>query len=325
MSEQYRPVVERTPEHQTPVFLEKFRENPIGTPETWGAVPLLTSCEVQEQQNRIHADLSELFLPKNVPNYVSSNLASYIENTHLSRVQHRESKNRDSYTLRGNYDFEAPDFDTFDVFLRGQNGQASPAELLYLQQYWQMPSIELASLTHPYGERLYPNITEMRDASRDSIKMHQGIVFDEASIQKDYTDYEVKGADRIDDMTRAEGLHMTRKRALGVLPDNSYVIERSSFIIRLDGLPEKYSSAIRAIPFKNNKNWARQVLIRAEKFYELVPDLLGNDSFEVAIPLSTTIVSIHDERSDELTSRDAIDRRNNMIRNRADAKKSSLL
>lgn len=315
---------EHEPFAPTPVFLDIYRENPIGTPETWGAVPLLTSPEVQAQQNAIHAQLAELFLPKNIPHYISSNLASYIENTHLSRVQHRESKNRDSYNFRGNFDFPAPPFETMDVFIRGQNGLASPAELLYLQQYWQMPSIELASLTHPYGQRLYPCITEMRDATRAAIGMHGGVVFEDAQIQMDYTDYEVKGADNMHDMTRAEGLHMTRKRTLGLLPDHSYVVERSSFIVRLDALPEKYAEAIRAIPFKNNKNWARQVLRRAEKFYEVVPDLLDQDSWEVAVPLSTTIVSMNDELSLKLTSEEAMRSRNNLILNRAELPKPSL-
>lgn len=324
MSEQQPNSHENPRDYSVPEFLDIYRENPIGTPETWGAVPFLSSAEVQEQQNDVHAHVAELFLPENIPDYIPPNLASYIEHTHLARVQHRESKNIESYTLRGNFDFQVPSFDTFDVHFRGQNGKASPAELIYLQQYLQMPSIELASLTHPYAQKLYPNITEMRQATLQAIEMHNGVVFDEHAVKNHRTIYEVKGIDRVDDTSRAEGLHMTRKRMLGTLPDESLIVERSSFVIRLDALPEKYSSAIRSIPYMNNEHWARQVLRRAEKFYEVVPDLLEWDQYEVAVPLSTTIVSMNGERIRALTSEEAMRARNNLILNRADAPKPSL-
>lgn len=195
----------------------------------------------------------------------------------------------------------------------------------YFAKYLKLPSVELGSLTHPYHEHLlYPNISDMRSSTRQAIVMHGGIVFDDASIEQDYTRYEVKGADRMDDMKQARGLHMTRKRTLGMLPDNSYVIERSSFIVLLDALPESCQNDIRSIQFEGNDAWYRQVLA-VNKFYDHVANLLKNDVFEVAVPLSTTIVSINDALDEELTSKKAVRERSSLVMHRLGSTASNRL
>lgn len=293
--------VERTSLDNPALFLNLYRENPRGLPETWGAVPMLTSCDIQEQQNLVHQQQSELFSPEHVPSYVSRELAGYIEMVNMSRVEHRESKNRDSFSYRGVLKMDVP-LDHLDVFAAAQDGTASPAELLYVRSVLRMPSVELASLTHPYGQRI-GHLDEMRSAVNQAVLMHGGrlahelprpaekyarLRFDRALVE-----YEVKGADQLNDPQKMEGIHMTRKRKIGVLPDQTEIYERSSFIVRLDALPEHYRTAIREIPFEGNRNWAQQVR-RAENFYEYVADLLKNDDFAAAIPLSTTVVAKHD-------------------------------
>ena len=302
--------------------VELYRQNPRGLPETWGAVPLATSCEIQVQQNHIHEELRKLFGPQNVPEYVSSSVASFIEGIHLGRVENRESKNRDSYAFRGNYNAQVP-VEHLDILMRSLDGSASPAELLYMRDILRMPSVELGSLTHPYGQRLYPYIDEMRLACKQAIVMHGGAVELPQDAQLMHTKYEVKSADNMQDSEKAQALHMTRKRTLGVLPDGTYVVERSSFIVLIDALPDQYKTAIRAIPaLAKNQYWHRQIMRRANKFHEFVPKLLDEDAFEAAIPLSTTIVAINDVDSEALLSEEAIDQRLSLLTH---GKNSSLI
>lgn len=312
-------------------FLELYRQNEQGTPLGWGPSPLDINDEIVDQQRNVHDELSRLFRPEALPDYVSPALARYIEDLNMARTAHRERLNHDSYCYRRDYRHEGVPLEALDILARAQTGNAAPAELLYIRRVLGIPTIELSSLTHPYGgERIKNYLAPMRRANTQAIVMHGGRLCEETPI------YEVKGRSAIhydvdedgqhipDEQRHYDGVHMTRKTKVGILPDGTAVIERSSFVINLNSLPSEYRDAIRAVPFMNNENWARQVR-RANKFYEYVPQLLEDNDFEKAIPISTTVVAMNESDMEVCLSETATRARRLEIMADAIARRSTII
>jgi hypothetical protein len=273
--------------------IERISINKCGEPLTWGATPLVMSSDVKLQQIAVKEVLSELFEPCHVPSFVSEHLASYIDALNMSRTANREFHNTESFIYRKKTDLDGVPFEALEVFDRAIKGFASPAELLLISTILGIPTIELASLTHPYGQRL-DELKDMRQAVNQAITLLSGTLAKErGSI------FEVKGSDNPNQPELMEGIHITRKTLFGRLSNGTDIIERSSFVLLVDQLPAEIAQRIRSIPYKNNPHWAEQVL-HVGKIYTFAPIFLGDDEHDKAIPVSTTIVAINDILSKEL-------------------------
>jgi hypothetical protein len=295
------PTVSPLPEGALLAEFRRVASNEHGEPLTWGATPLVLSPDVALQQNDVKMQIAELFEDGHIPSYVSKDLAEYIEVLNMSRTYNREDHNRNSFVYRGKTDLDGIPFEVLEVLDRALKGSASPAELLLIARVLEIPTIELASLTHPYGQRI-EQLEPMRDAVGEAITLLGGRkIIDKAP------EYEVKGSDNPHDPSSMEGIHMTRKRKVGILPDGTEIMERSSFVILIDNLPAEVAEKVRSIAY--GPAWAEEVL-RAEDLDILIPMLLDDDIHDTAIPISTTVVAINPELEKRLLSKEAMRARN---------------
>ena len=335
MSEHTHSNVEQEQSYEIPPFLDVYRDNPRGLPDTWGAVPLVNTRPILEQQQAIDTKLRKLFRKKQRPKYVNNLLGDYIETVHLARAQHRLMRNRDSFAYRANYKASVP-FELLDVASAAIDGSASPAELLYMRQFWRMPSVELGSLTHPYGKRMKPHLEDMRDAVDGAINLHGGTLYeteaermnprDKSDFLESLVEYEVKGTDEsvVHGESQPHGIHMTRKSRIGSLPDGTEVVERSSFIIRCEALPDALQRAVQSIQDERMYRvresaseedftpWTEEMM-RIPGFLKHVAGLLSNDDHEAAIPVSTTVVAMHAGDLDAYESLDSDTKQKRML------------
>lgn len=286
-------------DHETQILIDikRISTNNRGEPLTWGSTPLVASSDVKIQQQAAKSKIGELFEDDNIPNYVSQNLAEYIDVLNMSRTVKRETLNQDSFVYREKIDLDGIPLEALEVFNRAVKGFASPAELLFIQKLMGVPSIELASLTHPYGQRI-EMLKEMRPAVNEAIVMMGGTL-----VRGVPPTFEVIASDNPHNPAAIEGIHMTRKTLFGHV-DDTEIVERSSFVILLDQLPPERARAVRALPFENNKLWAEQVG-QACGFAELAPLLLDNDEYDKAIPVSTTVVAKNAALGERLLSEEA--------------------
>lgn len=296
--EKEQPTPGLTPELQLLQTLESVRQNDRGEPLTWGATPLVMTPEITLQQFAVQEVLQDLFSEENTPNYISSELAEYIHIINMARTAQRDARNTDSYIYRGAEGLGRLPLENLDILERTIKGSGSPAELLYIASVLEIPTIELGSLTHPYGQRI-EELKNMRPAVNEAIVIMGGTL-----VTARNQEYEVKGSDNPHDTSHAEGLHMTRKTIFGYLPDGTDVMERSSFILRIDQLPRDMKIAIREIPYKNNTTWSQQVR-EVEGLCDYVHELLDGDAYEIAIPVSTTVVARNRQLEEKLLNPDA--------------------
>ena len=63
--------------------LDIVRLNAQGEPLTWGATPLVTSLDIKRQQDVVKGVIDQLFT-KNIPEYITPEIATYISNLNLS-------------------------------------------------------------------------------------------------------------------------------------------------------------------------------------------------------------------------------------------------
>ena len=167
---------------------------------------------------------------------------------------------------------------------------------------------EMGSVTHPYGHRI-EELVPMRKAIREAIVMHGGKILEEPVVQ-----FQARTISNIGNPAHAaEALHMTRHTTIGALANGTDIIERSSFLINLNAIPEKYSTAISDVPVANNHRWHKQVL-RAGSFQDILPALLKNDSYDKAIPLSTTTIAVNEEKEARLLNEEACYERQALMR-----------
>ncbi len=294
---EYKKEHSLSPEKLLSNQIEHIANNPHGEPLTWGATPLVLSPDVRMQQINVKKILVGLFESPHVPSFVSDNLAGYIEVLNTSRTLNREAHNTESFIYRKKTDLDGLPSEALEVLDRAINGFASPAELLLIAELLGIPTIELASLTHPYGQRI-EELKDMRSAINSAILLMGGkLSHARGSV------FEVKGSDNPNRPDIMEGLHITRKTLFGSLPDGTNVIERSSFVLLVDQLPKEIALIIRSIPY--SPYWSEQIL-RAGKINTFAPLFLDGDKHDKAIPVSTTTVAINDALSAELLNKKAI-------------------
>ncbi|MDB5180187.1 MAG: hypothetical protein JWN12_819 [Candidatus Saccharibacteria bacterium] len=280
--------------------LARISTNSIGEPLTWGATPLVSTWEIKIQQDDVKAEINKLFSRKNTPEYVSPELAQYIEILNMSRTANRETHNLESFAYREKADLNDLPGEVLEVIDRAARGFASPAELLFIQDLLGVPTIELASLTHPYGRERIKLLKEMRPAVNNAITLMGG-----ALVRGIKPTFKIKGAQDLRNPKKNGAIHMTRETPFGELPSGVKVMERSSFVVILDQLPSEQAEVIRSIPYENNKNWADSLGYRGG-LYKLAPELLNNDDYEKAAPVSTTIVASNEALQAKLLSKEAV-------------------
>ena len=309
-----------SPEFDQPIdeLLEKASTMQRGEPDTFGATPL-DKMITSRQQEMLLAELRQYTY--DVPMGVSMQLASYVHETFADRFRNRAQANNDNYTssllTRSAYE-ENPIAQ--EVIDRAELGFASPAELLIVQQLLGIRSVELACLTHPYGERIKPLLSEMRSAVGQSVitmggeminepKAHfraKEVILNDVSPEDWATVYSLSNAERLaiaEKYGGVCGLLMTRKREIGYMPNGSIIKERSSFILRLDDAcpitSEEYSAMLE-VPA--NKDWQDEV-VKAGNLDTAAEVLLSMDAFDIAIPVASTIYAHNHEIANLVTKR----------------------
>ncbi|MBC7565156.1 hypothetical protein H7100_02945 [Candidatus Saccharibacteria bacterium] len=285
-----------SPENRFLIDLALLTKNSRGEPLTWGATPLGADSDVRMKQLGVKRELSALFDVDHVPSYISPELAEYIDVLNMSRTFHRETRNVDSFNYREKMDLRGIPLEALEVLNRALTGYASPAELLFLQKLLGIPSIELASLTHPYGQHI-ELLKNMRPAVNEAIILMGGVL-----VRGINPIFQVEGCDNLNNISAMQGIHMTRKTAFGYLEDSTEIVERSSFVILLDQLPDGRADAIRAVPY--GPHWSR-VVGRVCGLSELAPILLNQDQYDKAAPVSTTVLAVNENLEKKLLSDDA--------------------
>lgn len=269
------------------------RERLRGEHLTWGATPLDFNADqmvvLDVLKKRIHDSAPES-TPEDVKEFVLIHF--------MSRFFQRQARNNKSYSDRRSTVIEDLDQRHHEILCAALVGTSNPNDLLILRKKLDMPSIELARLTHPYGTHM-ETLGEMRQAIDFAIINNGGDLNDDDQMTK----YDVDGSHIHDIGENIEvGFLMKRKRVRGILPDGTEIIERSTFVLRVDKesrLNQDIAQQFREIKIDKNPDWEKQVMeiINANN---LLPDLLSNNEFDIAIPLSTTTYAFKKDRVDEL-------------------------
>lgn len=235
--------------------------------------------ERQDASRRQARTILEEYQPK----YLSEELLSFVELFYYSREANRNVKNIDSYRC-AQMPLENIENDPIlsRIHEEAMVGRASAYDLLYYMHQVDMPSIELAKLTHIYGYRL-EHLPAMRVEIVKAIVNHGGEVTQDKEV------FEIIDSDRSITMTSTpkHGIAMKRKRRIGIVKD-MVVFERLSFVVRIDDeskLSSDVTSVIKKTEVKSDES--RQSLLHSGLEDE-VKLLLANDDLETIIPLSTT-------------------------------------
>lgn len=270
--------------------LEKITTIRRGEPMTWGPTPLNPFYDkVLLQQSKVQDTLHAL-TTEDVPESTPDHIASYVSGVFLSRFHGRSMANYDNYMTALSIDRleYANDPSVQDIFDRSLKGQASPAELLYVRSQGALRSVELGCVSHPYGKHI-EHLYTMRDVVNESAAMFGGRPVDGEKFSVKSFDVTIEGLHS--GVSLGDAFMMTRKRDIAVLPDDTHIRERSSFIVRTDPLShfdQRLSAAMHRVPIHGNDSWAQQVC-QAGHLEEVIPAFLESDDYLTAIPLSTTV------------------------------------
>jgi hypothetical protein len=297
----------------SPEMLIALAQFSRGDPRTWGPTPLEPHRrDVATQQRDVQRTIRNRF-PK-TPEEVLFDLdwatARYIQDNYEMRTARRISKNYDSYQNRGNFDISAVPLEALDMLDRSLSGNAAPAELMLVSRIQAIATIELASDSHLYGLGIQ-DLKPMRQAIADGISFFGG------KLSNKDPEYEVRHASYFNSEYRnaVPSLLMTRKSEVGDLSDEEKVSERSSFNVILPRLTPRLVGQIKDI--KYDKDWSSRIL-RLPGFEEAVATSLGDDHYDVSVPISTTVVEVNSRlKADLLEDRQYLERRQREIAKRA--------
>lgn len=291
-----------SPEHMTsgaesafyvdPWRLEIIKTLERGQPDTWGATPLDPySPGTPGQQFQLMKSFRHLF-EDDLPEGISPQLAEYIEEVNYGRVEHRRHKNFESFCFRGVQDMTSgPDY-ILDMAERALTGNASPAEIHLLGEYYQILTRELGCITAPYGKRLREHLPKLRSAVRNNVLLHGG------KLLSTPPSYEVKAvtyAGPLSARNLPPMLLMTRRYDIGMIGDSVIDIERSSFLLRLDKLSEyrsELAQKVSSIDPLRVAGW-RTAIVAIPGFTDTISQLLEADAHTIAIPLAVTAFEVN--------------------------------
>lgn len=301
-------------------IIELLQDAPRGDVYSFGATPLDSVTTLVQQSDAFrHLRTLAQHRPDNVP----EEIGRFVFDTFRTRFINRGEANDENFTTRIIQDYEAKlEPHLIEIIDRAKTGHASPAELILIRDLLGIRSVELACLTHPYGE--VKTFQEMRDAladMRDAV--HYGVVLFEGEafnppIDVRFKVKEIIGEDDesllIDGMS--PGVLMTRKRKVGELSDGTIVRERSSFILRLDRAswmykmigPERVEAlkSIQKLAGVDQENALRE-------FQAKIEALLDMNEFEEAIPVSSTIYAFNKDTKIEVARQQAERERQNQV------------
>ncbi|MCD8561656.1 hypothetical protein LRY29_01115 [Candidatus Saccharibacteria bacterium] len=275
-----------------PWRLEMIKTLERGRPETWGATPLNPYGQgTPDQQIRLMKRFQPLFT-EDLPEGISPEFAEYVEEVNFSRVEHRRHKNFDSFSFRGVKDMTSGPGYIVEMAERAMSGNASPAEIHIVGEYYQIPTRELGCITTPYGKRLGEHLPKLRSAVRDNVLIHGG------KLLTTPPSYEIKAATYTEALAARNlppTLLMTRLYDIGTIGDSVIDIERSSFLLRLDKLadyrPELVEQILRIDPMRVPQ-W-QEVVRNLPTFTETVGQLLEADANRIAEPLAVTAFEVN--------------------------------
>lgn len=289
--------------------LALFAQNRKSVSSNWGATPLNQYFDeaINEQQMNIKHILE--IRTASVPSELESipvDIRSFATSSFIARFTNRGMANFDNFGKRLVRENDGLLPEQERLIERAIVGDASPAELIYVRKLLGIGSVELGCLTHPYGNNI-DALDDMRASTIHAALLHGGRLLDEDDV------YKVKQTDNLyfTHMTRTmrEAFLMTRKRDIAVLPDDSVVRERSSFVIRIDkdsGFDQKLADNIRKVVIHNNPFWTDHIT-KAGKLDTVVPPMLERNEFTKAIPLSTTIYNFDRTTMQKIDIRDMTD------------------
>ncbi len=289
-------------------FFLRIKELPSGEPMTYGATPLDRMTTLQ-QQLELAVNLQELTY-RDIPDDVPLEIIDYVHSTFLARFHSRGEANEENY-ITALYTGEEYDARVQEMFVRGEQALASPGELLLIRHLKGIRSIELACLTHPYGERIDPLLPQMRHTVRQHVESLEGDYYDDPPTRyrvKEIVGY-APGEERFD-----KALLMTRKRILGSMPDGTIIRERSSFVLRLDeASPFTEHERLMLSSVDLTKPGWQDDLVKAASLDQVAATLLEMDEYSLAIPISTTIYAYNPETAALVEERDVLKRKKKRI------------
>lgn len=285
---------------------------------TWGHTPFKPDAEQNQVYNRL-LDRIEAQKPSSVPDVVRE----YINLHFMSRFHSRQARNSTSLHDSLNPDAPLPD-ELEAAFEYALDGECiRPVDLLDLSMRRGMPSVEMGRCSHFWGLNMEP-INEMRSAVEYAITSLGGEVLE----GDEYTVYSPDGnhVRSVDSDQPNIGFLVKRKRTVGVMPDGTIIIERTSFFLRVDNessLDQDIIDAVRNVvtqtwsdsPETANGNapyhltpdldpamtmfeetgWLDRIASSCD-LNVLMPVLLGNGRTDIAIPLSTTVYCFNPDR-----------------------------
>jgi hypothetical protein len=274
---------------------------------SWGATPLAGAeyPAVMRLQNQIVQPLLLRRVEQSAPEAMPAPLRQFMEQSFLTRFTGRAMKNYDAYSERL---VKTPPQAIGAIFNeqheRSIQGLAVPGELLIVRRVLGMKAVELARLTHSYGTMI-EKLDPMRAVVAEAVASQGGTMFPSTEYREQY---KLRSADLLMSPERqdeAMGLLMTRRRMIGMLADDTAILERSSFVVPIyDGssFDPTLSARMRRVPLADNPNRMQQ--LEAEgRLLEVVPGLLDDNNFDAAIPLSTTIFAYNQTTSQEISER----------------------
>ena len=251
---------------------------------TWGATPL-NFDGFNNNQMVVYNALTRR-IQKSAPESTPDNVKEFMLQHFRSRFFERQNRNAESFNHRYPLVIDDLDGQYGEILGAAINATSNPNDLIKLREKLNMPSIELARLTHPYGMHM-ETLDEMRIAVDFAIENNGGRLIENDSM----TTFGVDGSHIRNKGENIElGFLMKRKRVRGVLPDGTVIIERSTFVLRVDDeslLSQDIAKQFRSIKIDKNPDWNKQVM-EIIAAHNLIPGLLDDNQFDIAIPLSTT-------------------------------------
>lgn len=267
----------------------------------WGATPLMTSLDLYPEVVRRQQEVFDALLERaemHAPDDVPESLREYVKMSIMHRFTNRAIRNSDSYL-----DCLQPN--GYTPYLESAlRASATPSQLLDVRRAKQMRSIELARITDPYGVFIN-ELAPMHAAVEAGIIENGGILIDPADQE---VKYKLRQSDIIADPSRdviSDGFLVTSKRTIGLVDDDTHIIERTSFIIRTDAasdLDPKIIDALRRVKVTKNDNWAEEIsaIINLD---ELVPALIAEDNSSSLIHLSKTYYAFNKTTDEQIKER----------------------
>jgi len=285
---------------------------------TWGHTPFKPDSEQNQVFNRLLNRIEDQ-KPISVPDIVRE----YITLHFMSRFHSRQARNSAGLHDSLNPDAPLPD-DLESSFGRALDGECiRPIDLLDLSMRCGMPSVEMGRYTHPWGLNMEP-VKEMISAVEYAVTSLGG----ELLTGDEYTIYSPDGNHirNVDSDQPNIGFLVKRKRTVGVMPDGTIIIERTSFFLRVDNessLDKDIIDAVRnvvtqvwsdspetangdapyhsapdldpAMTIFEDAGWLERIASSCD-LNDLMPVLLKNGRTDIAIPLSTTVYCFNPDR-----------------------------